>query len=124
MTRVSAATLDEVRRCLDDGITETKEIVRIIGKTKSTVNKAKREITGGRRAREGQIEPQPPAQRKPCRTCAHHVSLGCNYQFCQYILDTGRRRGCTAMECVELGLYEKSNNKQRKAGEISAEWRF
>ena len=52
-----------------------------------------------------------------CKGCGHYRPLGgnCNTKYCNYILDTGKSRGCPANNCIHHTKYHKEEDPMPKA---------
>ena len=86
-----------------------KEIAQIMGVNERLVRiwVERHGLTGKRRAYKEQEQTGPNRDRHLCVTCKyrHDGAKGCDY-----ILKTGRPRGCDAAEC---NVYEKRRNEDR-----------
>ena len=52
-----------------------------------------------------------------CKGCMHYRPLGgnCNTKYCNYLLDTGKSRGCPVNNCIHHTKYHKEDNPMPKA---------
>ena len=52
-----------------------------------------------------------------CKGCMHYRPLGgnCNTKYCNYLLDTGKSRGCPANNCIHHTKYHKGEDPMPKA---------
>ena len=52
-----------------------------------------------------------------CKGCMHYRPLGgnCDTKYCNYILDTGKSRGCPANNCIHHTKYHKEEDPMPKA---------
>ncbi len=52
-----------------------------------------------------------------CKGCMHYRPLGgnCNTKYCNYLLDTGKSRGCPSNNCIHHTKYYKEEEPMPKA---------
>ena len=52
-----------------------------------------------------------------CKGCMHYRPLGgnCDTKYCNYLLDTGKSRGCPVNNCIHHTKYHKEDNPMPKA---------
>lgn len=58
-------------------------------------------------------------KKKQCMKCLYFSTLSKNYMnsaSCDYILITGKMRGCLPTECVEKGVFKGKKRRRLKSG--------
>lgn len=54
-------------------------------------------------------------KEKQCRKCIYFTKSQTSSVvsgICEYLAIEGRRRGCSPLDCVELGIFKPRNNKK------------